>query len=434
MADVEIYGNPDFVADYVEGADPAPAAIPDERGEWRRGWGIVAGAMVGIGTGPGLYQNLSSLFTPGMLHDFGWTRGDIATAAGLGLIGGLAAPFLGRLADRVGVRVVIVTGMLLLAAAYAGMAAMTGALWQFRLLVALLALSVPGTSALVHGKLIASAFARHRGIALGIATSGLSLTTIALPPFVAAVIALYGWRSGFLALAVLTGVVALPLVLIAIRRVPSIPVPYHRADTPADVTPGWGFTGRQARATPSFWQLAAGVMFVNMATVGLVTQLVPFGIDHGLRPAQAALLLASYGASQISGRLVIGLLIDRFRPARVAACAALVSAIGFALLQVQAPGFVLLMGAVFLAGIMNGAEHDLLPFLTARLFGLRAYGEVYGSLLMLSLVGTAAGVVGFGRLHDLTGGYTIALTLALSAMLLAALTLFMLADRIAPPD
>lgn len=43
-------------------------------------------------TGPGLYQNLSSLFVPGLQDSFGWSRGDIATAAGVGLLGALARP------------------------------------------------------------------------------------------------------------------------------------------------------------------------------------------------------------------------------------------------------------------------------------------------------------------------------------------------------
>ena len=64
-----------------------------EPSEWRRGWPLVAAGMIGIGTGPGLFQNISSLFTPGMMNEFGWTRGEIATAAGLGLAGALAVPF-----------------------------------------------------------------------------------------------------------------------------------------------------------------------------------------------------------------------------------------------------------------------------------------------------------------------------------------------------
>ena len=41
--------------------------------EWRRGWPAVAACAIGIGTGPGLFQNLSSLFLPGLEEDFGWS-------------------------------------------------------------------------------------------------------------------------------------------------------------------------------------------------------------------------------------------------------------------------------------------------------------------------------------------------------------------------
>ncbi len=401
-----------------------------DRSEWRRGWRFVAAGMIGIGTGPALFQNISSLFTPGMMADFGWSRGEISTAAGLGLAGALAAPFIGRLADRIGVRAVIVSAMLLLGMAYCGMALLAGVLWQYQLLMLCVALSVPGTSALVHGKLISAVFVRHRGIALGVATSGQSVTTIAVPPLLALVIAAWGWRGGFLALAAGLVAVALPVVLLLIRRPPARLV--HHAADPIEAARPAGLDGAAARRTRSFWLLAASVMLVNMATVGLVTQLVPFGIDRGLAAAWAALLLASYGTSQICGRLVIGLLVDRFRPRTVAAGAAAFSAIGFGLLQLPVPGFALLMAAVFIAGMMSGAEHDLLPFFAARLFGLRAYGEIYGSLLMLSLFGTATGIIGFGRLHDATGGYGVALALAFVAMLLASLAFLVLRDAVPP--
>ena len=408
---------------------PAP---PPTRGEWARGWPLVAAAMLGIGTGPGLWQNLSSLFTPGMSAEFGWSRGDIATAAGLGLIGGLAVPFLGRLADRIGVRPVIVAAMLVLSAAYAGFASLTGGLWQFQALIVVLALTVPGTSALVYGKLIGAHFVAHRGLALGVATSGLSITTLLLPGPIGAIILAYGWRSGFMALGAIVALVALPLVLLALRGRAIGPTRGRAVDDDAPALVVAGFTGGEARRDGRFWRLAAAAMLINMGTVGLVTQLVPFGLDRGLTAAQAALLLAAYGASQVVGRLAIGALIDRFRPQAMAAITACLSAAGFAALQLDAPTFWIAMAAVFVAGLMNGAEHDLLPFFGVRLFGLRAFGEVYGTLLMIALVGTASGIVGFGRLHDATGDYGWALGIACVAMLGAGALFASLTDRPLP--
>lgn len=386
--------------------------------------------MIGIGTGPGLFQNMSSLFVPGLVAEYGWTRGEIATAAALGLLASVTVPFLGRLVDRFGSRPMIVGGMLLLAATYLGMTAMTGALWQYQGLVALLALTVPGTSNLVYAKLIAAKFVAHRGLALGMATSGLSVTTLAMPPLVGAVIATQGWRAGFVALAVTTGLIALPLVLLALRGTPAGPTrpdPDH-----ADATPIAGLTGREARSDGRFWRLAAAVALINFGSVGLVTSLVPFGIDRGLPEARAALLLASFGASQMVGRLAIGWLIDRYRPQTMAALFALVSALAFAVLAGGASGFALLMAAVFLAGLMNAAEQDLLPYFGVRLFGLRAFGEVYGTVLVIALLGTATGIAGFGRLHDATGGYTVALAISAAALVVSAMLFWMLTDRELP--
>lgn len=390
-------------------------SAPARDEEWRRGWPLVLAGMIGIGCGPGLFQNLSSLFTPGMTAEFGWTRGQIATGAGVGLAGGLLVPLLGRVADRIGVRPVIAGSMLLLASAYAGLAAMGGSIGQYQLLVFALALSVPGTSSIVYGKLIAAAFERHRGLALGLATSGISLTTLALPPALSAVIAAYSWRGGFVALGLLVVLLALPAVMLLIRGAQA----RSRAVAIAEEAPT-GMSGGEARRMGRFWRLAACGLLINMATVGLVTQLVPFGLDRGLSSGGAALLLVAYAVSQIVGRLAMGALVDRFRPGATAAAVALLSAAGFAGLQLPDPGLWLALLFVFVAGLMHGAEFDLLPFFTARLFGLRAYGEVYGTVLMVALIGTAAGIVGFGRLHDATGGYAWALAIASGALVLAA--------------
>ena len=409
-------------------ADPSPLS---GRSEWRGGWPVVVAAMLGIGTNAGLFQNLSSLFVPGIEAEFGWSRGDIATAAGIGLIGALFVPLLGRVADRVGARPMIIAAMLLLGAIYLGMTAITGSIWQYQLLVFGLALSVPGTSSLVYGKLIAARFVRGRGMALAVATSGLSITTLALPPVIGMAIAAGGWRAGFVTLAVITSVIALPLVLLAIRGVhagPTRPAP----DSAAAEQPVAGLTAAEARRSGRFWRLSCSALLVNLATVGLVTQLVPFGIDRGLTPGGAALLLTAYGGSQVVGRLAMGVLIDRFRPQTMAAGVGVISAISFAGLVIDAPGLPLMMALVFGAGLMSGADNDVLPFFGIRLFGLRAFGEVYGMLVTIALVGTATGIVGYGRLHDLTGDYEIALAIGSGAMLLAAILFLTLKDAPLP--
>ena len=159
---------------------------------------------------------------------------------------------------------------------------------------------------------------------------------------------------------------------------------------------------------------------------------MPLGIDRGLSPARAALLLTAFGTSAIAGRLLVGALIDRFRPQPVAAAVAMVSALAFLALVYAPGGFAMLIVVIFLAGLMNGAENDLLPFLAARLFGLRAYAEIYGTAMPIALLGTAIGIVGFGRLHDWTGGYGVALALGAAALFLAGICFLLVPDEARP--
>lgn len=417
---------------HASAADMLAAPPSPTRAEWRRGWPIVLGATVGSGAGPALFQNLSSLFVPGLIADFGWSRAELAAATGLGFAGSITVPLLGRLVDRIGVRPAIAGCMILLGAAYVGLAGMSGSLWQYHLLVFCLAMTVPGTSALVYGKLIAARFVLQRGLALGIATSGLPITTLLLPVILGDIIATHGWRGGFLTLAALSTLVALPIALLAIRHADTGPTRPAPGD-PVATQPVGGVTAAEARLDPRFWQVGLTGFFINLATIGFITQVVPFAIDRGVAAEDAALLLTAFGASQIVARLAIGLLIDRFPPRRVAASVALVSALGFLLLQAAHLSLTMLAAGVFLAGLMNGAENDLFPFFAARLFGLRAYGEIYGSLIVIALTGSAVGIVGFGALHDATDGDAAALAIAAISLVIAGLLYLRLRDRALPP-
>lgn len=393
-------------------------------GEWRRGWPVVLGSAAMTATGPGLYQNLSSLFIPYLETTLGFSRGEVSSAVALGLLAALAAPLIGRLADRVGVVAIMVASALVLAGAHVLLATMNGSAWQFRVGIALLALSAPGVSALVFGRLIARRFDAHRGLALGLATTGLSLSTLLAPPLVAHLIVEYGWRAGYVLLAMLALGVGLPLGLVAVYAA--------GREEPATAPHEPALAQRPSWRDTRFWRLGGATLMINIGTIGMVTQLAQIGRDRGFGLAQAGLLLSAFALSQIVGRVSIGALIDRYAANRMAALFGLISAIGFLALAGGEGRVWVACALVFVAGLLNGAEFDLLPYFASRLFPLATYSELYGRLLLLSILGTAGGILSFGWLRDWSGSYAIPLTMASIAMLIAAALLFGLPARAEP--
>src|SRR5918999_4651287 len=156
-----------------------------------------------------------SLLFPPILDEFGWERGVTAGAFSFGfLTSALFGPLLGRLMDRRGPRVVVLLGVVLVAAGLA-LAPLVERPWHLH---ATLGVLVGGGSVCLgytgHALFLPHWFVRRRGLAMGIAFSGVGAGAVLLLPWVQALIARAGWRSACLALAVVVLVVLVPLNLL----------------------------------------------------------------------------------------------------------------------------------------------------------------------------------------------------------------------------
>ena len=369
-------------------------------------WWVVFGSTVGliVGNGPIVFFTFG-LFLGPVTKEFGWDRATFSSSL---LVGhGFAAaayPFLGRAIDRYGIRRVSLTSIVLFALSLASLSLTPASPAVFIAMAGLVGLCSAGQAPLPYAKAVTSWFDERRGLALGIAMTGIGIGATLVPQFARGVIDAYGWRAGYVALAALMLTVAFPIVAIFIRE------PDSHARTATFGAAGLpGLTVGESVRTANFWLLAIPVFLVVTSINGIVAHLVPLLTDRGIAIGQAASTLSAVGLSTIAGRLVSGYLLDRFFAPHVAAALFLLPLAGVGILAAGAGGTALLFAAIAL-GFGLGAEVDVIGFMVSRYFGLRSYGAIYGCMFAIFTVGTGLGPVLMGLSFDETRSYTLALS------------------------
>jgi MFS family permease len=387
--------------------------------EFARGWRVLLGSVLGITAGvSSLYFYSLGIFVKPLAAEFGWGRGQASLGALVGtLCAAVTAIPVGRLVDRFGGFAVGVGSLVMLGLSFAAMAVGISGLASFIAFTAVLSLLTAGSSPLPFSRLVVASFVRHRGMALGLALTGTGIGAIAVPALLAPLVALDGWRAGYLALAVTVLVLCLPIVALLYGA---------PAGRPGGVSAAPLGTILRDRA---FVTIGAPIFLASIAVLGTVVHFVPMLTDAGLSPARAGGIAALIGVAAILGRLMTGAALDRMPAPWVAGGLFAIAAAGLVLLS--AGGASVAVAGALITGVAVGAEGDLIAFLTARYFGAARYGQAYGALYALFLVGGAIGPALLGAVFDTTGSYRLPFAIA-AALLFAAALLALRLSRLVP--
>jgi MFS family permease len=369
-------------------------------------WLVVAASVCGllVGSGPILIFS-SGVFLKPVSAELGITRGDLSSAVFLAAIcTAIACPLLGWALDRFGTRRVMIPGVLLYALVVAGFGLMqTKPVFVIPLIFALVGLVGAVQTPIPYAAVVAQWFDRQRGLALGIATAGVGLGVVVLPPFLALLINDFGWRNAYYGLGLAVLLLAWLPVALFVREPPALSrvAARHTTANLTDALPGT--TAGQAFRQWEFWALTLAFFLGVMAINGTLTHVIPLLTDRGVSLQQAAVMFSFAGYAIIGGRILAGWCLDRIWGPYVAICFFAIPMVGIALLGSGVTGIVPLIGAV-LCGAGIGAEIDLMAFFLSRYFGLKAYGKVYGVMFAVFNIGTGLGPalsgLSFDRFHS----------------------------------
>jgi MFS family permease len=350
------------------------------------GWWVVAGSALGLALSPGtiVFYTLGTLMSP-IETATGWGRPDIALAASiftLTLI--FAIPAAGALVDRFGVRTILIPSIILFGIGLIAIG-LARSIMQFHLAFAAVAGLTAGAHSLSYMRAVCSWFDGRRGLAIGLAQSGMGVGLIAMPFLTNAFVERGGWSLAYIGLGGIVLLVAVPVVAWLVRENPSLPAAPSRTGDGARAP---GRTVTEALATRQFWMLSAGFFLLAGAINSTSLHLVPMVEAIGLGRHTALLAASVLGGAMMVGRLVTGLMIDRFPATLVAAGIFVTSSLAIASLALGL-GAPATLAAAAVVGFSAGSDGDLLSYLVARYFGLRSFATLCGYVFSAYLLGTS---------------------------------------------
>ncbi len=386
--------------------------------EFVRGWRALVASSLGVGVGLGGVPFFTlGVFLKPLSEAFGWSRAELgATSMCLSIGAGLSTPFIGGLADRLDLRRIALLSLVAMSVAFLGLTQLNGDIRMLYLGIVLLALFGCGTSPLIWAYAVTTWFDNARGLALGLTLAGSGVAAIASPRLVDALIASHGWQAGYIGIACFTGLIALPIIWLLF---PGKRPHMVGAEAKAAIQPGMSV--RDTVRSLRFWQLAWGVLLVNVAIGAILVHFIALLTDQGMTRATATSIAGMLGGAVLVGRLGIGYLMDRVGACALAGIVFTFPAVGLVLLATTPDGAALASVSGILFGLASGSEVDLLAYITGRMFGLRRFGTIYGLLIVAHLIGGGTGPILLGHVHDVRGSYGPGLVAIAAACVFGAL-------------
>lgn len=395
-------------------------------GEWRNGYKIVVAALFGIGLGlsPLPYYTIIVLSEP-MMQEFGWTIGDVFGCFMYSTLGVfVGSPIVGFLTDKYGARRTALASILFLAASMAAFSLMTGSKTLFYGIFFAMGVLGAGTLPVTFTRAINNNFDKSRGLALGVALMGTGITGFVVPGITQSLIDTHGWRTTFQLLALLPLLISFPIAFFWFRDAKEEALLDDGGELDDSIVPGLPFLA--VLKDWRFYVMGIGFLMIGASVSGLIPNIKFLLQDQGYTPQMSAskfMGVGLIGFSVLLGRGAGGFLVDKFWAPGIAFFLLILPAISCFIFLSDSNPIWLNTLAICFVGISAGVEFDLMAFLVAKYFGMKAYGKIYGALYAMFGLGAGFSPGIFGFVRDTTGSYDIILLISAGVVFIGSLLL-----------
>lgn len=362
---------------------------------------VIASAIImGLGMAP-LFFGTFPLFLLPVSRAFGWSAAIFPQSIMIaGCVGALTGPVIGRCIDAVGVRKVMLPGLVVWATSLFCMSYIHGSIPLLYVVCVVLGVAAACCGPIALAKVISGWFDRRRGLVLNLVLSAApAVSTATLLLLTRYLIETRGWQFSYRVLAVVVIVVTLPTCYLFIRETPAEPM----VAPSGGMARAGGIRLSAALRSRAFWTVTGGSMLICAAANALFGHFVAWSAERGIDTATASIALTLFSLAGPIGSVLAGALADRASNPRALAFIFMLPLAGEALFFFG--GHRLAMPALALVGGGFSAVSGLIPFFTARYFGLAYASTIFGVALGLLTFSLGVGPVLLGVARDSLGAY-----------------------------
>lgn len=365
------------------------------------GWVVVAAGALMTCVAFGAVFSLAVFLQP-MADETGWSRAGISGAMTLVFLAmGVGGFAWGALSDRIGARPVVLAGSILLVAGLA-LASRAGSLLEFQLAYGLLVGFAAGSFFPPFIAVVSNWFDSHRALAVSLTTMGVGVAPLTMSPFANWLLTAQDWRGAQMTIAALCALVMVPASLL-VRQPPAAPVGAAATVPGADSGPEMSL-GKALRSLP-FIVLGLAYFACCAMHSGPIFHTISYAIFCGVPATLAVSIYSLEGLAGLGGRVLFGVLGDRYGAKRVLVGGLLVQALAAGAF-VFASRLVDFYATSFVFGLAYGGVMPLYAVIARGYFGPHIMGGVVGAASLVASLGMAIGPLAGGWIFDAYGTYT----------------------------
>lgn len=384
-------------------------AGPTAAQEWKQNWPLVLASAMGF-CFFSIMLSTTGLFMEPVSKEFGWGRTLFASGVSIATFTtAIASPFLGIIVDKWGARRLALPGVVLTMLSMTLFGLVSGEPWQWVALWLFFGLSSACIKSTVWTVAVLGVFDKSKGLALALVMSGTALSQVIVPPLGNWLITDFGWRAAYVWLGLGWGVPTLLMTSLFFYDLHDVAARKRAKDEKAAAAAAAvnlpGLTVPEASRDWALWRVGISNFVVMVLTQGLMAHLIPILTDAGVSRTNAALLASLGGVAGIAGKLITGVLLDRFRPNWIGGLTLGAAALTFLLLMdgLRSPTAIVI--ALIVNGYAAGTKTQITGYLTASYGGMRSFGVVYGVMAACMAAAAGLGPLVGGFVYDTFGGY-----------------------------